>query len=62
MHHAETGAIGRDMSFLYLSIAIIAEVIATSALKASNGFSVLWPSTCHYCRLCRCPVFPVTRP
>lgn len=32
------------MSFLYLSIAIIAEVIATSALKASNGFSVLWPS------------------
>lgn len=39
-----TGAIGRNMSFLYLSIAIIAEVIATSALKASNGFSVLWPS------------------
>jgi len=32
------------MSFLYLSIAIIAELIATSALKASNGFSVLWPS------------------
>ena len=32
------------MSFFYLSIAIIAEVIATSALKASNGFSVLWPS------------------
>ncbi|MDD2946142.1 MULTISPECIES: DMT family transporter [unclassified Acinetobacter] len=32
------------MAFLYLSIAIIAEVIATSALKASNGFSVLWPS------------------
>lgn len=32
------------MSFLYLSIAIIAEVIATSFLKASNGFSVLWPS------------------
>lgn len=31
------------MSFLYLSIAIIAEVIATSFLKASNGFSVLWP-------------------
>lgn len=29
---------------LYLIIAIIAEVIATSALKASNGFSVLWPS------------------
>ncbi|WP_180130513.1 multidrug efflux SMR transporter [Acinetobacter sp. YH12072] len=32
------------MAFLYLSVAIIAEVIATSALKASNGFSVLWPS------------------
>lgn len=32
------------MSFFYLSIAIVAEVIATSALKASNGFSVLWPS------------------
>lgn len=32
------------MSFLYLAIAIIAEVIATSALKASNGFTVLWPS------------------
>lgn len=32
------------MVFLYLSIAIIAEVIATSALKASNDFTVLWPS------------------
>ena len=32
------------MAFFYLLIAIIAEVIATSALKASNGFSVLWPS------------------
>ncbi len=32
------------MSFLYLAIAIGAEVIATSALKASEGFSVLWPS------------------
>lgn len=32
------------MAFLYLAVAIIAEVIATSALKASNGFSVLWPS------------------
>jgi multidrug transporter EmrE-like cation transporter len=27
-----------------LAIAIIAEVIATSSLKASNGFTVLWPS------------------
>lgn len=28
----------------YLSVAILAEVIATSALKASNGFSQLVPS------------------
>ncbi|MFN3700742.1 MAG: DMT family transporter [Alphaproteobacteria bacterium] len=27
-----------------LAIAIVAEVIATSSLKASNGFTVLWPS------------------
>lgn len=32
------------MDFLYLVIAIFAEVIATSALKMSNGFSILWPS------------------
>jgi len=31
-------------NWLFLTIAIIAEVIATSALKASNGFSRLWPS------------------
>ncbi|UIJ77234.1 DMT family transporter [Acinetobacter sp. SH20PTE14] len=31
------------MSFIYLLIAIIAEVIATSALKASNGFIELVP-------------------
>lgn len=30
--------------YAYLAIAIIAEVIATSALKASEGFSRLWPS------------------
>jgi small multidrug resistance pump len=30
--------------WLFLSIAIIGEVIATSALKASEGFSRLWPS------------------
>lgn len=34
----------RSMSYLFLAIAIIAEVIATSALKASQGFSVLMPS------------------
>lgn len=32
------------MHFLYLAISIVAEVIATSALKAANGFSNPWPS------------------
>ena len=32
------------MNYLYLAIAIVAEVIATSALKASDGFTRLWPS------------------
>ncbi len=32
------------MIYLYLAIAIVAEVIATSALKASDGFTRLWPS------------------
>ena len=32
------------MTWLYLSIAIISEVIATSALKMSDSFSRLWPS------------------
>ncbi|SFU80802.1 DMT family transporter [Halomonas korlensis] len=32
------------MSFIYLALAIIAEVIGTSALKASEGFTRLWPS------------------
>lgn len=31
------------MNWLYLAIAIVAEVIATSALKASNGFSRIGP-------------------
>lgn len=30
--------------YLYLAIAIFAEVVATSALKASEEFSRLWPS------------------
>ncbi|MCL4182363.1 MAG: QacE family quaternary ammonium compound efflux SMR transporter [Burkholderiaceae bacterium] len=30
--------------WLVLSAAIVAEVIATSALKSSDGFSRLWPS------------------
>lgn len=32
------------MLWAVLSLAIIAEVIATSALKASDGFTRLWPS------------------
>lgn len=32
------------MSYLYLAIAIVAEVIGTSALKASDGLSRLGPS------------------
>lgn len=31
-------------SWLFLSIAIVAEVIATSSLRASDGFSRPWPS------------------
>lgn len=30
--------------YALLSIAIVAEVIATSAMRASDGFSRLWPS------------------
>ena len=33
------------MPFAYLALAILAEVVGTSALKASNGFSVWAPST-----------------
>ncbi len=32
------------MGHVYLSIAIVAEVLATSALKASESFTQLWPS------------------
>jgi small multidrug resistance pump len=32
------------MQWLFLSIAIISEVMATSALKSSNGFTQFWPS------------------
>ena len=32
------------MPWLYLAIAITGEVIGTSALKASESFSLLWPS------------------
>lgn len=32
-------------SWLHLSLAIVAEVVATSALKSSEGFTRLWPSS-----------------
>lgn len=32
------------MVYAYLLVAIISEVVATSALKASEGFTRLWPS------------------
>ena len=32
------------MKWLFLLIAIVAEVIATTALKSSQGFTRLWPS------------------
>ena len=32
------------MGNIYLAVAILSEVIATSALKSSNGFTNLWPS------------------
>lgn len=32
------------MNWLYLCVAIVAEVIATSFLKPSEGFTRLWPS------------------
>ena len=33
-----------NSSWLYLVVAICSEVIATSSLKASDGFTRLWPS------------------
>ncbi|MBA1158513.1 DMT family transporter [Microvirga mediterraneensis] len=32
------------MNYVYLFVAIVSEVIATSALKAAEGFSRFWPS------------------
>lgn len=31
-------------AYIYLAVAIVAEVIATSALKASDGFTRWWPT------------------
>lgn len=55
------------MHWLILSIAIVAEVIGTSALKASEGFSRLWPSllvlagyaTAFYCLSLTLKTIPV---
>ncbi len=33
-----------NMTYIWLIVAIIAEVIATTSLKLSEGFSRLWPS------------------
>ncbi len=32
------------MAWVYLGFAIVAEIIATSALQATQGFTKLWPS------------------
>lgn len=32
------------IAYAYLGVAIIAEVIATTALRAADGFTQLWPS------------------
>ena len=32
------------MGYIYMSIAIVAEVVATTALKSSEGFTRLWPT------------------
>jgi len=37
------------MPYVYLAIAILAEVIATTALKASNEFTKLYPSLVVLC-------------
>ncbi|HMF64546.1 MAG TPA: multidrug efflux SMR transporter [Edaphobacter sp.] len=34
----------RGLNYLWLAAAICSEVFATSSLKASNGFTRLWPS------------------
>jgi small multidrug resistance pump len=42
--YARSPTEGMPMNWLILAIAIVAEVIATSALKASEGFTRLMPS------------------
>jgi small multidrug resistance pump len=38
-----------NAAWIMLAIAIAAEVVATSALKLSNGFTRLWPSVLVVC-------------
>lgn len=38
------------MAYLFLFVAIFAEVVATSLLKGTDGFSRLWPTV--VCLLC----------
>ena len=42
--HPAPSGIPNAMNWLYLAIAILSEVAATSALKASEGFTRLYPS------------------
>jgi small multidrug resistance pump len=41
---AEARRVSVSLAYAYLGIAIVSEVIATSALKASDGFTRPWPS------------------
>jgi small multidrug resistance pump len=34
------------MAYLFLALAIAAEVVGTSLIKSTEGFSRLWPSVC----------------
>lgn len=40
---------GSVVAWIYLSVAIVSEVIGTSFLKESEGFSKLWPSVISLC-------------
>ncbi|MGI9577853.1 MAG: DMT family transporter [Microthrixaceae bacterium] len=37
------------MAWVYLAVAIVSEVVGTSFLKESDGFSVFWPSVISLC-------------
>jgi len=43
--HTRTVRHSQPMQWIYLAIAIVSEVVATSALKAAEGFTRLVPST-----------------